>query len=137
MSGEFVRSYCVLFLQNFFFPRQIESSSQALMPLEDTKTRLDQIIEELDAGLQVEDVAILRKRVTCGMGRSNPVEKVIYVDKRGKSRTFTSELLRKNLPRELSSETYIFVVKKIDGESVREATSAVRLLTTEQRNEQK
>ena len=46
------------------------------MPLEDTKTRLDQIIEELDAGLQVEDVAILRKRVTCGMGRSNPVEKV-------------------------------------------------------------
>lgn len=116
---------------------QIESSSQALMPLEDTKTRLDQIIEELDAGLQVEDVAILRKRVTCGMGRSNPVEKVIYVDKRGKSRTFTSELLRKNLPRELSSETYIFVVKKIDGESVREATSAVRLLTMEQRNEQK
>lgn len=66
----------MLFLQNFFFPRQIESSSQALMPLEDTKTRLDQIIEELDAGLQVEDVAILRKRVTCGMGRSNPVEKV-------------------------------------------------------------
>ena len=107
------------------------------MPLEDTKTRLDQIIEGLDVGLQVEDVAILRKRVTCGMGRSNPVEKVIYVDKRGKSRTFTSELLRKNLPRELSSETYIFVVKKIDGESVREATSAVRLLTTEQRNEQK
>ena len=66
----------MLFLQNFFFPRQIESSSQALMPLEDTKTRLDQIIEELDAGLQVEDVAILRKRVACGMGRSNPVEKV-------------------------------------------------------------
>ena len=66
----------MLFLQNFFFPRQIESSSQALMPLEDTKTRLDQIIEELDAGLRVEDVAILRKRVTCGMGRSNPVEKV-------------------------------------------------------------
>ena len=66
----------MLFLQNFFFPRQIESSSQTLMPLEDTKTRLDQIIEELDAGLQVEDVAILRKRVTCGMGRSNPVEKV-------------------------------------------------------------
>ena len=46
----------MLFLQNFFFPRQIESSSQALMPLEDTKTRLDQIIEELDAGLRVEDV---------------------------------------------------------------------------------
>ena len=107
---------------------QIECSGNQQISLEDVQTNLQTIVES-DSSLDRNDMAILRKRVTCGMGRKNPVEKVLFFDKRGQTRTFTSELLRKNLPRELSTVTYIFVVKKIDDESVKEATETVRKMT--------
>ena len=107
---------------------QIECSGNQQISLEDAQINLVKIVES-DSRLNKNDIAILRKRVTCGMGRKNPVEKILFIDKRGKTRTFTSEILRKNLPRELSTVTHIFVVKKIDEESVKVATETVRKMT--------
>ena len=92
----------------------IECSGNQQISLDNAQMNLQNIVGS-DSRLDRNDMAILRKRVSCGMGRKNPVEKVLFIDKRGKTRTFTSELLRKNLPRELSTVTYIFVVKKIIG----------------------
>ena len=107
---------------------QIECSGNQQISLEEAQRNLQEIVES-DPRLDKNDLAILRKRVTCGMGRNNPVEKVLFIDKRGKTRTFTSELLRKNLPRELSTVSHIFVVKKTDEESVKAASEIVRRMT--------
>ena len=106
---------------------QIECSGSQQISLEDVQN-LQKIVES-DSSLDKNDIAILRKRITCGMGGKNPVEKVLFIDKRGKTRSFTSELLRKNLPRELSTVTHIFVVKKRDEKSVEAAIEAVRRIT--------
>ena len=57
-----------------------------------------------------------------GMGNKNPIEKILFFDKKGRPLALNSDLLRKDLPREMSSETYFFLVKKIDEESLSKAS---------------
>ena len=90
----------------------IEASGDAKLELDETKEELKQISQDME--LDEDEMTILRKRVNMGMGQKNPVEKMLFYGKNGKTKTFTSDHLRKGLPREFSSETYFVVSKRCD-----------------------
>ena len=82
---------------------------------------LKEIVESQGTILQPGDLTILRKKVNMGMGNSNPVEKVSFFNKRGGTVVFTSDQLRRDLPRDFSSETFLLVCRRTDQESLKEA----------------
>ena len=55
------------------------------------------------------------------MGNSNPVEKVSFFNKRGGTVVFTSDQLRRDLPRNFNSQFFLLVCRKSDQESLKEA----------------
>ena len=98
----------------------------ASVPVKDLHTRLEEIIESHASNLKAGDITILRKRVNMGMGNSNPVEKVSFFDKRGETKVFNSDQLRRDLPRDFSSQCFLMVCRKSDMDSVREANEIYR-----------
>ena len=87
----------------------------------DLQQKLEEIIDAQGTILQRGDLTILRKRVNMGMGNSNPVEKVTFFNKRGGTVVFTSDQLRRDLPRDFSSQSFLLVCRRTDQESLKEA----------------
>jgi len=56
-----------------------------------------------------------------GMGSINPVENVLFFDKKGKTRAFNSDQLKQVLPREVNSETLFFVSRREEKDVLTEA----------------
>jgi len=67
------------------------------------------------------DLAVTKKKINMGMGTTNPVENVLFFDKKGRTRGFDSEQLRQVLPREVNSEALMVVCRKEDRAVLREA----------------
>ena len=93
-------------------------------------------VTESSSSLNSVDLTILRKRVNMGMGNNNPVEKVSFFDKRGGTVVFTSDQLRKDLPKDFSSQSLLLVCKKTDQYSVREAKNVFQEWSREAFNNQ-
>ena len=87
----------------------------------DLQQTLEEIIDAQGTILKRGDLTILRKRVNMGMGNSNPVEKVSFFNKRGGTVVFTSDQLRRDLPRDFSSQSFLLVCRRTDQESLKEA----------------
>jgi len=98
----------------------VTDSVSTSVTFKDLQTTLEEVLQSY-SNLVSGDLTILRKRVNMGMGNSNPVEKVSFFDKRGGTVVFTSDQLRKDLPRDFSYQSLLLVCKKTDQESVREA----------------
>ena len=64
------------------------------------------------------------------------VEKILFFGKGGRPRTLTIEQLRKGLPREVNSETYFFISRKTDEETMKMAKKVVKSWTKEVRSTQ-
>ena len=75
--------------------------------------------ESEETDLLEDDLAIIRKRINMGMGNTNPVENVLFFDKKGRTRGFSSEELRQVMPREVNSEALMIVCRR-DGLAVLE-----------------
>ena len=87
----------------------------------DLQQTLEEIIDAQGTILKRGDLTILRKRVNMGMGNSNPVEKVSFFNKRGGTVVFTSDQLRRDLPRDFSSQSFLLVCRRTDQESLKES----------------
>ena len=98
----------------------VTDSVNSCVTFKDLQTTLEEVVQSYSS-LMPGDLTILRKRVNMGMGNSNPVEKVSFFDKRGKTVVFTSDQLKKDLPRDYSYQSLLLVCKKTDQDSVREA----------------
>jgi len=101
---------------------RIDFNGEAHMPLDVARQSLQTLAADNDHGMAPDDLVVLRKRINMGMGNKNPIEKILFFDKKGRPLALNSDELRKDLPREMSSETYFFLVKKIDEESLSKAS---------------
>jgi len=100
----------------------IDFNGEAHIPLDVARQSLQTLAADTDHGMAPNDLVVLRKRINMGMGNKNPIEKILFFDKKGRPLALNSDELRKDLPREMSSETYFFLVKKIDEESLSKAS---------------
>ena len=116
---------------------QVEFAGKALIPLNEAKEKIKTLIDESELPLSKDDVTILKKRVNMGMGEKNPVEKILFFGKSGRPRTLTIDQLRQGLPREVNSETYFFISRKTDEESMKMAERIVKSWTKEVGSTQK
>ena len=57
---------------------------------------------------------VLKKNINMGMGTENPVEKVSFYDKANQPVVMTQERLKKGLPEEMSSDTFLLVSRDPD-----------------------
>jgi len=67
-----------------------------------------------ESALEEDDLAVIRKRINMGMGNTNPVENVLFFDKKGRTRLFNSDQLRQVLPSEVNSEALMVVCRRDD-----------------------
>jgi len=107
--------------RNLYKLVRLTDSVNAPVSFSNLQETLEEIIESSGTILQPGDLTILRKRVNMGMGNSNPVEKVSFFNKRGGTVVFTSDQLRRDLPRDFSSQTFLLVCRRTDQESLKEA----------------
>lgn len=105
----------------------VEGSGGFPIPLDVARKELDRIVERSD--LDNNGMTILRKRVNMGMGDKNPVERMLFFGKNGKTKTFTSDQLRKGLPREFNSETYLFICRETSDTKFRTAKECYKAWT--------
>jgi len=85
------------------------------------------IKDNTDTVLKDTDLAVIKKKINMGMGNTNPVENVLFFDKKGRTRGFTSEQLRQVLPREVNSEALMVVCRRDDLDVLRDAREVFKL----------
>lgn len=107
--------------RNLYKLVRLTDSVNEPVSFKDLQQTLEEIVDAQGTILQRGDLTILRKRVNMGMGNSNPVEKVSFFNKRGGTVVFTSDQLRRDLPRDFSSQTFLLVCRRTDQESLKEA----------------
>jgi len=72
------------------------------------------------------DFAVLKKKINMGMGNTNPVENVLFFDKKGRTRGFTSDQLRQVLPREVNSEALMVVCRRDEADVLKDARAVFK-----------
>jgi len=100
---------------------RIDFNGAAHMSLDVARQSLRTLAADPKFGMDPDDLVVLRKRINMGMGNKNPIEKILFFDKKGRPQVLTCEELRRDMPREMSSETYFVLVKKIDEDSLDKA----------------
>jgi len=96
---------------------RIDFNGAAHMSLDVARQSLRTLADDPKFGMDPDDLVVLRKRINMGMGNKNPIEKILLFDKKGRPQVLNCEELRRDMPREMSSETYFVLVKKIDEDS--------------------
>jgi len=96
---------------------RIDFNGAAHMSLDVARQSLRTLADDPKFGMDPDDLVVLRKRINMGMGNKNPIEKILFFDKKGRPQVLNCEELRRDMPREMSSETYFVLVKKIDEDS--------------------
>jgi len=76
--------------------------------------------------LEEGDMAVIKKKVDLGMGSTNPVENVLFVDKLGRATGFNSDQMRQVMPQEILSEALHVVCRRENVLVVREAKELFR-----------
>ena len=107
--------------RNLYKLVRLTDSVNDSVSFKDLQQTLKEIVESQGTFLQPGDLTILGKRVNMGMGNSNPVEKVTFFNKRGGTVVFTSDQLRRDLPRDFSSQSFLLVCRRTDQGSLKEA----------------
>jgi len=95
----------------------IDFNGAAHISLDVARQSLRTLAADPKFGMDPDDLVVLRKRINMGMGNKNPIEKILLFDKKGRPQVLNCEELRRDMPREMSSETYFVLVKKIDEDS--------------------
>lgn len=102
--------------QLYKFVGCVEYCGEMGIKLKEVEKELVKVIKEKkeseETDLQGDDLAIIRKRINMGMGNTNPVENVLFFDKKGRTRGFSSEQLRQVMPREVNSEALAIVCRR-------------------------
>lgn len=75
---------------------------------------------------QGEDIAVVKRTIDMGMGRSNPVERILFFTKELRTRAFNSNELRKMMPEETRNETVYVVCRSEDVDVIEAAKEAFK-----------
>lgn len=100
----------------------VEYCGEIGINVKEAEEDLDKVIKEREETvLRDADLAVIKKKINMGMGSTNPVENVLFFDKKGRTRGFTSDQLRQVLPREVNSEALMVVCRRDEPEVLKEA----------------
>ena len=78
--------------------------------LEEYEASLKDRIAEEGVNLTPLDLVISLKRITAGLGRRSPVERVLFVDSRGKCVNYSSKYLKEMM--NIEEETILVMLRK-------------------------
>ena len=97
----------------------------ALGNLQKFEKSLNSVVEEHGINLVPSDLALSLKRITAGLGRQNPVERVLFVDSSGRCTNYNSKYLKELM--NIEEETMLIFLRREGGsELVREAAKVVQ-----------
>jgi len=100
----------------------VEFCGEIGIKVNEAEKDLDIVIKEKEETvLRDGDLAVIKKKINMGMGSTNPVENVLFFDKKGRTRGFTSDQLRQVLPREVNSEALMVVCRRDEAEVLKDA----------------
>jgi len=85
---------------------------------------LNEFVLRANGSLSPEDLTLSLKRITSGLGRQNPVEKVLFVNSKGQSRNYSSKYLKEIMP--VEKETLLVILRREGEEYRKEAVELVR-----------
>ena len=85
---------------------------------------LTDMIKASNSSLVPDDLTLSLKRITSGLGRQNPVEKVLFCDSKGKCRDYSSIHLRGEMPEE--KETLLVILRTDSDECRKTSVDLVR-----------
>jgi len=106
----------------------VEYCGQLGVKVKEAEEDLRKVIKDnTETILKDTDLAVIKKKINMGMGNTNPVENVLFFDKKGRTRGFTSEQLRQVLPREVNSEALMVVCRRDDLDVLRDAREVFKL----------
>ena len=86
---------------------------------------LNEFVLRENGSLSPEDLNLSLKRITSGLGRQNPVEKVLFVNSKGQSRNYSSKYLKEIMP--VEKETLLVILRREGEELRKEAVELVRV----------
>ena len=93
----------------------VEYCGEIGIKVKEAEEDLAKVIKEQDeTSLKDADLAVIKKKINMGMGSTNPVENVLFFDKKGRTRGFNSDQLRQVLPKEVTSEALMVVCRRDD-----------------------
>jgi len=98
----------------------VEYCGEKNLKMNDAEKDLTAMVNENEK-LSDSDVTIIKRKINMGMGSINPVENVLFFDKKGKTRAFNSDQLKQVLPREVNSETLFIVSRREEKDVLTEA----------------
>ena len=81
--------------------------------LEEYAESLEERIREEGVILGPSDLVISFKKITSGLGRKNPVERVLFVDSRGKCVNYNTKYMKLN---NIEEETILVMLRQTDRE---------------------
>jgi len=106
----------------------VEYCGQLGVKVKEAEEDLRKVIKDnTETILKDTDLAVIKKKINMGMGNTNPVENVLFFDKKGRTRGFTSEQLRQVLPREVNSEALMVVCRRDDLAVLKDAREVFKL----------
>jgi len=74
------------------------SGSHISLKFNEHQISLNEFVLRANGSLSPEDLTLSLKRITSGLGRQNPVEKVLFVNSKGQSRNYSSKYLKEIMP---------------------------------------
>ncbi len=100
------------------------SGSHISQKFNEHQVSLNEFVLRANGSLSPEDLTLSLKRITSGLGRQNPVEKVLFVNSKGQSRNYSSKYLKEIMP--VEKETLLVILRREGEEYRKEAVELVR-----------
>ncbi|XP_023347596.1 deoxynucleoside triphosphate triphosphohydrolase SAMHD1 [Eurytemora carolleeae] len=100
------------------------SGSHISQKFNEHQVSLNEFLLRANGSLSPEDLTLSLKRITSGLGRQNPVEKVLFVNSKGQSRNYSSKYLKEIMP--VEKETLLVILRREGEEYRKEAVELVR-----------
>ena len=101
------------------------SGSHISQKFNEHQISLNEFVLRENGSLSPEDLNLSLKRITSGLGRQNPVEKVLFVNSKGQSRNYSSKYLKEIMP--VEKETLLVILRREGEELRKEAVELVRV----------
>jgi len=110
----------------------IEYCGELGVTAKEAEESIQNIVREMEDSLvSATDIAVVRKKISMGMGNKNPVENVVFFDKKARTTSFDADQLRQALPKEVNSETLLVICKRDDLFVLDDAREAFRIFVKE------
>jgi HD superfamily phosphohydrolase len=86
--------------------------------MKEHRISLIKAVEKAEGSLVPADLVLSLKRISCGQEDENPLEKVLFVDSKGRSRNYSTKYLKENMPAEKET-VYVMLRKEGEGDGLR------------------